>query len=404
MRSIYIQNLIALLIFLTNFSVVADEKQLVADDTIDAPSCQHEGPASIAIENTAKALEISAMTRKQNMAIDLEGVKVESGSFGMGNQGLSMGYKAMDQYNKKGDEKKRSDDADKENIKKILDNPTVEGTMNQQLMSATGQLNSKRMLLEGMQQVLLSNEEALKLYKIAHSKATEEALHDKLMFNECAASLIVDSFNAMEHVRYFYPRQVSDGSYKTFENLSRDNIEVKAEELAKVEDFESVFALFSAVKGSVQTLSAASIEKFNGGPGYYIDSRLKSFWSCSIASSATYSYLRWARRSQRLGNTSVEQYDKKKEIIEESKEFLEIACKGVLDEKLHPAPTSMEICNAWMEDTLTFSQKCSNKGDVDDSNNSWWREMVGMGANSASAVHLNNSSALEGSAEKLREI
>ena len=372
---------------LVNAKKISDN---IARDTIDAPTCQHDNSASIAMGMNGQVLEITAMTIKYQITTNLKSIQVKARSIQKKESKLM-----------KGDKKKKNDEAN-DLIDKMLSNTTINDIEAQSLLSISSQLSATGKILESMRVVKLLNEQAKIQYQHAITKAKDEAKHDREIFNQCAASLVVDSLNAQEHAFYFFPRQALDGSHKTFKNANRSTIETSVKELKDSKDPDAALKTFIELAQKISPISTEEIQEFKGG--YTIDSRIKSFWACSMASSAVYSLIRWARRSQKLGGNSVEQYDKKKEIIEAGKEFLANACKGVLDKNLYPVPTALEVCNAWMEDTMFFSQKCSNNSkDVKDAEGNGWREAKLFGMLKMQDVHINNTAALEQSTSLLRE-
>ena len=48
----------------------------------------------------------------------------------------------------------------------------------------------------------------------AYIHAADEAINEKLMFNECAKQLNIDSYRSFQYVKYFYPRRVIDGTLR----------------------------------------------------------------------------------------------------------------------------------------------------------------------------------------------
>ena len=219
-------------------------------------------------------------------------------------------------------------------------------------------------VIKGLKLAKQYNETAIKQYKDAFASAEKEADHDKKLFNECGASLVVDSLNAMEHVRYFYPRQASDGSAKTFEDdgLFR-SVENALEELINAKTLEAADTSFNKAQLILSQMGRANIldnQKALDNIGYKIDARLRSFWACSMGSSITYNYLAWARKSQKIGNNSTEQLKNKNRIIKAATTLREQSCEAIEAKKFHPALTASKVCKAWTEDTLYFSESCES--------------------------------------------
>ena len=384
----------------------------VARDTIDMPECQHENSGSITMGKDARTLEMTAMTNKHSLLNNFRTNALAANSI----QKIKLSDERSNNAALSHEEKKSlsKNESEKKRLNKIIDatnKNTQKDDADQSVKSIKSQMDATNKLLKGMMKVQTLNTKATYMYMNAVTKSVKEAKHDENIFNECAASLMVDSLNTMEHVRYFYPRQVSDGSYKTFEGPAenRDDIEEKVKELAAIGDPDAVmgdselaFVAYEKIMKDISKITTSSLEEHKGAPR--IEERIRSFWGCSMASAATYSLIRWARRSQKLGLTSVEQYDEKEKIIEKGKESLELACKNVLEEKLAPAPTALTVCNAWMNDTMKLSQKCSEKGDVKDSGGSDALGSSWADLSSINEVHINNTAALEASAEKTKKV
>ena len=219
-------------------------------------------------------------------------------------------------------------------------------------------------VIKGLQLAKQYNETAIKQYKDAFASAEKEADHDKKLFNECGASLIVDSLNNMEHVRYFYPRQASDGSAKTFENEQIfKNVEIALEELIKAQTLEAADGAFNKAQAIIANMGLASTldnQKALDTIGYKIDARLRAFWACGMGTSITYNYLAWARKSQKIGRNSTEQLKNKSRIIKAAMSLREQSCEAIDAKKFHPALTALKVCKAWTEDTLYFSESCES--------------------------------------------
>lgn len=215
----------------------------------------------------------------------------------------------------------------------------------------------------GLKEYTLRYNELAQLdYKEAYTYATQEAELDKKLFQECGASLTTDSLNSMEHVRYFYPRQVSDGSAKTFQDKSLiKNIEDSLQKLVDASSFQEARNYFEELKKPLTKLGAYN-SLINNRPrdnkGFLIENRLRTFWACSIGSSAAFTYYAWARKSQKIGEDSKEQLKNKKEILSQAKNLRKLSCQGVEEAKLSPQTTAREVCDNWIKDTLFFSETC----------------------------------------------
>ncbi|HCC29757.1 MAG TPA: hypothetical protein DEQ03_06860 [Marinilabiliales bacterium] len=307
-------------------STVTPDLETTLNYALDLTKCEHKSPASIAKQENGKIFDEAAATVNQQI-ID---------------------------YFKKQIEK----------LKMVTEKASKENALvNQNALHQAG-IEIYDKVLKGLNLAKKYNETAIQQYKDAFASSAKEADHDLKLFNECGASLIVDSLNAMEHVRYFYPRQASDGSAKTFEDEQTfKNVENALEELIKAETLQDAGTAFYKAQPIVANMGLASTldsQKALDLIGYKIDARLRAFWACGMGSSIAYNYLAWARKSQKIGNNSKEQLRNKNSIIKAAMELRKQSCGAVEDKKFHPALTASKVCKAWEQDTLYFSESCES--------------------------------------------
>ena len=305
-------------------STVTPDLENTLNYALDLTQCVHSSPRSIVLQENGKRFEEAAATvNKQIMSY----FETQIGKL-----------------------KKTTEEASEQNA-----------LVNQNALYQAG-IAIYDKVLTGFNLTKKYTETASEQYAYAFAVAQSEADQDKKLFNECGTSLIVDSLNAMEHVRYFYPRQASDGSAKTFEEeILFKSVETALEELVGAKSLEAADNAFNRAWPIISKMGQASTldaQKALDNIGYKIDARLRAFWACGMGSAFTYNYLAWARKSQQIGKNSTEQLKNKNRIIKSAMELRDQSCESIEKKKFHPAPTALKVCKAWTEDTLYFSQSC----------------------------------------------
>ena len=183
----------------------------------------------------------------------------------------------------------------------------------------------------------LSAEVALDLAYIA---GANETMQEKEIFNECSAALNQDAFESANFVKFFYGRQVIDGTLRDQQEIKEKAIKVQ-DFIAKVppvalqsdhtnhahtrENFDEATRNFDEAFKIIEE-EGAKLESENGGgldflsqdDRYSMSSRMRVTLACAQASLAAHAYINWTRVPTALGNTSSEQLEEVMNIAEKA--------------------------------------------------------------------------------------
>ena len=263
--------------------------------------------------------------------------------------------------------------------KYLKDTPTfVEGTDPQEAVKLIK--SDYKLVTESLIKISNLVGAAVVTFNFAYIVAAEETKLEKSMYNACVAALNEDAFASLSAVKFFYGRQMIDGSLRGHTSM-KDKAKKLEDIAAKIspssypkldsDGFESALQAIQdlkteiGVRGKLNTTNSIARDTLINSPTYKMSSRMRATLTCGQASLATHKAINWTRHHKNIAEKSIDQLWKINDLIggeEGAFRMLSEACEGNIIHKLPPVPKALYVCKFWYEDLMFYSRACALKG------------------------------------------
>lgn len=198
---------------------------------------------------------------------------------------------------------------------------------------------------------------------MATIEATKEEEIERKMYSSCIATLTRYSYRAYEQVRFFFPRQISDGTAHDLSWMSKtddfseqisNKIIFKAGR--KYQDAKTAYDEIARELKSVAENYKSSFDVQN------MSDRMRAMWSCGQSLTATAGILTWTRSPNDIeANNPTERYNNLMEMMNTSFENVKYGCQNQIKGILPAVVNELKVCQAWAADFKHYLRLCSRE-------------------------------------------
>ena len=238
--------------------------------------------------------------------------------------------------------------------------------------------NDYILLIEGLKDIQKSAQTAETIIGTAYSIVAGEIEMEMELYNYCAEHLAKDAFRALSFVKFFYGRQVADGTLTDTETMTKPFKEAD-ESLKKIattaysdtiaglteQDYQNAISAFNEVKsklyleGQMGGVEDREDEVKDRDKLYKMSARIRATLACGQASRAAQAIFTWTRAPKKLGDSSTKQLEEIQKILKGGIDLISTSCDAHINSpNLPPRPNALVLCSMWSTDLMYLSRAC----------------------------------------------